>query len=169
MRVSDSDWIRGADNARITVVGFCAFSDVATPCTNYYTYLKTLLTTYQDDVRIVYKHLPKEVSSSALECAGVQGKFFEMHDKMLSEGKNYTVASMNIWAESLGLDTTAFAACLNNNEEDDRVTADILYADLLFIQAVPATLVNGTIITGTQTSLITKAIEDQLSELNSLN
>jgi len=92
-----------------------------------------------------------------------------MHDKMLSEGKNYTVASMNIWAESLGLDTTAFAACLNNNEEDDRVTADILYADLLFIQAVPATLVNGTIITGTQTSLITKAIEDQLSELNSLN
>ena len=169
MRVSDSDWIRGADNARITVVGFCAFSDVATPCTNYYTYLKTLLTTYQDDVRIVYKHLPKEVSSSALECAGVQGKFFEMHDKMLSEGKNYTVASMNIWAESLGLDTTAFAACLNNNEEDDRVTADILYADLLFIQAVPATLVNGTIITGAQTSLITKAIEDQLSELNSLN
>lgn len=169
MRVSDSDWIRGADNATVTVVSFCAFSDVASPCVDFYAYLKTLLTTYPNDVRIVYKHLPKEISSNALECAGVQGKFFEMHDKMLSEGKNYTVASMNIWAESIGLDTATFATCLNENEEEDRVTADILYADLLGIQSVPATLVNGTLITGSQTSLITKAIDGELSKLQSLN
>ncbi|MFA5030896.1 MAG: thioredoxin domain-containing protein [Patescibacteria group bacterium] len=165
MRVSDTDWIRGASDAKVTVVSFCVFSDDTIPCNDYYTYLKTLLVTYPTDVRIVYKQFSQEISSSALECAGVQGKFFDMHDKMLSEGENYTVARMNVWAESLGLDTTAFTSCLNNHEQDKKVVDDVLYTDLLGVKSVPATIVNGTLITGGQTSVITSTIEEKMDQL----
>jgi|GEM_PF-3195202 len=165
MRVSDSDWVRGASDAKITVVSFCSFAD-ASPCLAYYTYLDGLLTSYPNDVRIVYKQYPKETSSSALACAGAQGKYFEMHDKMLTEGKNYTVAAMNIWAEDIGLDTTVFADCLNNRTADTQINNDLQYADALDLQATPVTLINGTQITGIQTSLITDEIEKQLDALS---
>jgi protein-disulfide isomerase len=53
----------------------------------------------------------------AAECAGQQGKYWEMHDRLFKEQAVWTVATkpqplLVGYAEDLGLDTDEFAACL---------------------------------------------------------
>ena len=72
--------LRGAENARVTIVEFsdfqCPFCSRVTPT------LKKLLEEYPDDVRVVYKHLPLPFHQRALPAAkaavaaGKQGKFW---------------------------------------------------------------------------------------------
>ncbi len=85
--VTDQDHIRGAANAKVTVL---EYSDFECPfCKSFHPTLQKLLNEYPNDVRWVYRHsplvqlhskAPKE--AEATECAGEQGKFWEMTDKI---------------------------------------------------------------------------------------
>lgn len=162
MRIDDDDWIRGAENAPVTLV---VFGDYECPsCLSLHeNTLSQLLIDYAPSVRIVYKHLPlsihtnAETAAEAAECAGKQNKFTEMHDAMFESNSVLTIANLKSIATSLSLDATTFDACLDNGDTEELVQEDIDYAELLGISGTPATYINGDFISGNQPYSIFKS------------
>jgi protein-disulfide isomerase len=85
--ITDTDSAKGAsaENAKLTIVEYSDFECPA--CAQYYPILKQLIEIYGEDVRLVYRHLPLQqihpnatLAARYVEAAGLQGKFFEMHD-----------------------------------------------------------------------------------------
>ncbi len=83
---TNKGWVRGSNDAKIRIV---EFSDFQCPfCGRAYPTIKALEQKYGDKVVIEYRHFPlsfhpyAQKAAEASECAGEQGKFWDMHDKM---------------------------------------------------------------------------------------
>ena len=121
--VSDADWILGDKNAPIT---FLEYSDFECPyCAPFAPILKQLQQDYPQDVRVVFRHFPLEshqnapLAAQAAEAAGLQGKFWEMHDALFT--------SQGAWA---GLDAAAFETWLNQEASTLSLDTQKFSADL---------------------------------------
>ncbi len=84
----------------------------------------------------------------AAECANLQGKFWEYHDKLFSmwvgEGVGtFTKPNLKKYAADLKLDTVAFNQCLDTEQTKPVIDADIAEVTRLGIQGTPTFLVNG--------------------------
>ncbi|XLQ20690.1 MAG: thioredoxin domain-containing protein [Candidatus Moraniibacteriota bacterium] len=91
--VTADDWIKGGENARITVI---EYSDVDCPfCKKFHTSTLNLMGDYKDDVKWVFRHFPIDglhpnarTKSEAAECIGEIGggvKFWEYLDILFQE------------------------------------------------------------------------------------
>ena len=82
--VSDADYIKGPEDAILTVI---EYTDFFCPyCSMAYGELETLMEKYPDDVRLVYRPLPLDslhptapLAAYGAEAAGIQGKFWDMY------------------------------------------------------------------------------------------
>lgn len=90
--INNNGFVRGNKNAAIRVV---EFSDFECPfCENVYPTIKALEAKYGDKLSIEYRHYPlpfhpnAQKAAEASECAGEQGKFWEMHDAMFEAQKS---------------------------------------------------------------------------------
>lgn len=88
-------------------------------------------------------------ASAAAECAGRQGKYWEMHDTIFSQQARLADAFLLERAKDLRLDTTTFSTCLNGGVDDD-IKQDQSEATRLGLQSTPTFLIgriqaNGTI------------------------
>lgn len=90
--VTAEDWIKGNLDAPITIVEYADFQCPA--CVNFAGYVDWLMETFPTSVRHVFRHLPlpspsdkSTISAMAVEAAGAQGSFWEMHD-LLYETQN---------------------------------------------------------------------------------
>jgi protein-disulfide isomerase len=132
------------------------FSDFQCPaCSAVQPMLTQLLTKYQGKVKFVYRYFPlvsihknAQMSAQAAEAAGLQGKFWEMHDKLfitqtawegIADPKEIFVG----YARDLGLDTTKFATDLVSAPVVDEVNADSAAATRYNLQGTPTFFVNG--------------------------
>jgi protein-disulfide isomerase len=91
-------------------------------------------------------------AAEAAECANLQGKFWEMHDKLFSvwRGENvgtYTKPNLKQYAAQIGLDTGQFNQCLDTDQTMSTVQADIGEATRLGVQGTPTFFVNGSQLT----------------------
>ena len=76
--VNDNDWIRGEDNARITII---EYSDVDCPfCKDFHTSTTNLMDDYAQDVRWIFRHMPIDglhpnarTKAETSECIGELG------------------------------------------------------------------------------------------------
>ncbi len=87
---------------------------------------------YPDDVRIVYRHFPllsihnkAALATQASEAAGLQGKFWEMHDLLFARQTEWSNTALSVdqfkqWlidrADELGMDADQFATDLESPE-----------------------------------------------------
>ncbi len=133
------------------------------------TYVKT------GQVRIVSKNLPVHgapavKAAEAVLCASDQGKFWDFHDKLLEnlyagDVSASTVEGLKQVAAGLGLDVTAFAACLDGGKYTQRVNDESAEAQKLGVTATPSFFINNTLIVGAQPfSVFKTAIENALKE-----
>lgn len=153
----DDDAILGDPNAPVTII---EFSDYECPfCQRYY------LTTYQQikeeyvdtgKVNIVFRDFPlnfhpnAQKAAEAAECAGEQGKYYEMHDRLFESGVLGGVTTFKIYAANLGLDTEAFNECLDSGEMASEVKKDLRDGQSFGIRGTPAFIIEGELISGAQ-------------------
>lgn len=148
------DHIWGNKNAKVTLI---EYSDFECPyCLRHYDTTKQIQQTYSNDVRIVFRHFPlsfhpnAQKAAEASECAAVQGKFWEMHDKIF-EANRAQKMGVDQWksdAKDLGLDTVKFNKCLDGGEMAARVAADQSEGSNAGVGGTPATFVNGQMLEG---------------------
>ncbi|GAB4547594.1 MAG: hypothetical protein Fur0020_15750 [Thermodesulfovibrionia bacterium] len=58
-------------------------------------------------------------------CAGQQGKYWQMHDKIFFNVKAIDIESLKGYAKELGLDINRFDSCLNDSKWADEIRNDI--------------------------------------------
>jgi cyclophilin family peptidyl-prolyl cis-trans isomerase len=123
--------------------------------------LAQLAEKYPQDVRVVFRHFPLPSHSLALpaaqaaEAAGVQGKFWQMHDAIFAgqaEWASLTADQFNEWAvkkaEELGLNKDKFVSDMNSATIVDKVKAAQEHGSSIGIPGTPFMLLNGQIYQG---------------------
>ncbi len=75
-------------------------------------------------------------AAEASHCAKEQGKFWEMHSRMMTDQK--MLNDLNAYAYFLDLDIAQFEDCLKTNKYADEVRKDMELADKLGINGAPS-------------------------------
>ena len=84
----------------------------------------------------------------AAECANLQGKFWDYHDKLFSQWRGefvgtFTKDKLKGYAAGLGLDTAKFNTCLDTEQTKSVIDADKADANRLGISGTPTFVLNG--------------------------
>tara|TARA_Y100000310_G_scaffold89923_1_gene87062 strand:- start:23139 stop:23921 length:783 start_codon:yes stop_codon:yes gene_type:complete len=170
-KLVDDDAVKGDKNAPVTIV---EFSDYECPfCARFYSqtlkqidekYIKT------GKVKLIYRDFPlsfhtqAQKAAEAAECAGEQGKYYDMHDKLFESGVKGGVASFKTYAQEIGLDTSKFNTCLDTGAQAQEVQKDFLDGQQAGVQGTPGFFVNGVSVSGAQPfQVFEQLIEAELS------
>ena len=143
---------RGTPTARVTLEEFSDFQCPA--CSGLEPGLKRVMTDYEDRVRFVFRNYPLQMhkyaflASRAAEAAGLQGKFWEMHDMLYDNQKEWSDSmeprvQFDSYATRLGLDVQRFKADMERQDLADRVKADLLRGNSLGVKGTPTVYLNG--------------------------
>jgi Na+/H+ antiporter NhaA len=141
------DHVRGPAKAPVTLVEYgdfeCPYCGQAEPV------IRELLADY-GDLRYVWRHLPlpdvhphAQLAAEGSEAAARQGKFWEMHDELLSHQGALTNEHLVEYASELALDAERFAADLARHAGAARIAEDEDSADLSGVSGTPTFFVNG--------------------------
>jgi protein-disulfide isomerase len=109
---------------------------------------------YENDVRIVWKHLPlamhkkAPLAHAASVAAYRQGKFWEMHDLIFANQKEMSVEKYREWAAQIGLNLEQFNRDLISAEVTKTVNDDAAEAAKMGITGAPGFFVNGRFLRG---------------------
>lgn len=153
--------VKGATNASVSMV---EFSDFQCPFCGRFAketlgqieqeYIKT------GKVKLVFRHFPflgqeSVWAAEASECANEQGRFWDYHDELFSRqaGENrgaFSKAKLKRFAGEMGLDASAFAACLDSGRYTQKVRDDLAEGRRMGAKATPTFFINGNKVEGAQ-------------------
>lgn len=137
----------------ITVVEFSDFQCPA--CLAIQAPLKEILAKYEGKIRFVYRHFPlvnihknAQIAAQAAEVAHLQGKFWQMHDKLFETQNIWAessdpVAEFKKHAETLEMDISKFEQDINSEVVNEAVLRDSSYANRVRLSGTPTFVVNG--------------------------
>lgn len=146
---------QGNRNAPILLV---EFADYQCPfCEKFYSEAEKVIQTQYiatGKVQFAYRDYPQNslhdkasLASLAAQCANKQGKFWEMHDALYTNGKKWeTVKTDTVsktfsqYGEEIGLNRSQFTVCMNQTSTSD-ITNDIHEAQELGIRGTPTFLI----------------------------
>jgi len=148
--VSPVDHSLGPEHAPVTVV---EYGDFECPnCKQAAPAVKLLLQRFEEQVRYVYRHFPLEdvhphalLAAEAAECAGAQGKFWQMHDILFEHQEHLKARDLQRYAEQIGLDMTRYAAEIGDHIYLQRVRENIDGGLRSGVRGTPGFFVNGKI------------------------
>ena len=145
--------MRGAEDARVTLEEFADFQCPA--CGNFYPILKSIESEYGTRVRVIFREFPltmqhqhANAAAQAAEAAGLQGKFWEMHD-VLYENRTTWIKAADVqmvfaeYAQKLGLKTDQFKRDLTSEVVQSRISMDHQRARSVRVRSTPALYLNG--------------------------
>lgn len=164
------DHIKGAQNAKVTIVEFSDFQCPA--CKSYFPIIEEVLKAYPNDVRLVYKHFPlrtihfrAEDGAFASEAASNQGKFWGMYTLLFDNQDTWVKesgsATFEKYASDLGLDVSKFKTDFASGAVKEKVRAAEKFGIDLGINSTPSFYVNGKKIDNPQSLQEFKTLIDQ--------
>lgn len=89
-----------------------------------------------------YRHFARMAAEAAL-AAGDQGKFWEMHEKLLAESPKLDRESLLKYAQELGLDMKKFTHALDTMKHEALIDRDLKLAEKLDLYNTPTFFFNG--------------------------
>jgi len=98
-------------------------------------------------VKYVFRNFPIESihplafkAAEAANCAGEQGKYWEMHDRLFANQKTLTPPDLSRHAKAIGLDMAQFQPCLDSGAQAAKIRADIQDGVALRVKSTPTFL-----------------------------
>jgi protein-disulfide isomerase len=148
---AESPHVRGNPDAPVTLEEFGDFQ--CPPCGGFASFSEQLLKEYDSRVRIVFRNFPLSAhehareAATAAEAAGIQGKFWEMHDKLYHEQGNWSVAPnarelFESYAGAIGLDLEQFKKDMDSEKVKDRIESDKARGESLGVKVTPSLFIN---------------------------
>jgi len=89
-------------------------------------------------------------AAEATHCAGEQGKYWEMHDRLFANQRELSRPDLSKHAQTLGLNTTAFDQCVDSGKSVARIRKDVSEAEKLQANGTPTFFIGLTDPSGTQ-------------------
>ncbi|MEO7723097.1 MAG: thioredoxin domain-containing protein [Chthoniobacterales bacterium] len=168
--------VRGAANAPVTIEEFGDYQ--CPPCGKLSEPLNQVERDFAGKVRIIFRQFPLEVhphaalAAYAAEAAGLQKRFWEMHDLLYQEQEAWSKAAapegMFVgYAKTLGLDAAKFRQDMQSKEVKERVATDQKRAAKVGVSVTPTVFVNGRSLNGPALGRdgIHKAVTEALAEI----
>jgi protein-disulfide isomerase len=106
-------------------------------------------------------HTKARGAHEAAEAANLQGKFWEMHDKIFENQRKLDSEQYLTYAQELGLDVEKFKKDLKSDAVKKRLDDDTSQAAKLGVTGTPAFFVNGRFLSGAQPFASFKRLIDQ--------
>jgi len=145
----DGEPFRGDKNAKLTLVEFSEFQ-----CPFCGRHVRDTYPQLEKDyiqtgkVKYVFRDLPLESihknafkAAEAAHCAGEQGKFWEMHDRLFANQNSLEPAMLTSHAQAIGVDGKKFQACLDSGKFAADIRKDIAEANKYGITGTPTTVI----------------------------
>ena len=150
--VTATDHVAGPQHAPLTLI---EYGDFECPvCQSVEPGVRQLRALHRESLRFVFRHFPLEephphalLAAEAAESAGGQGKFWEMHDRLLARQPQQRLsrAALERYAEELSLDLARFKADLDDEIYRQRVREHQQGARRSHLRATPGFFLNGVV------------------------
>lgn len=143
---------KGPSDAPVTIVVFTDFE--CSYCGQASKTLHKLQEKHGPSVRLVLRNLPLPMHSKAPKaaeaalCAGEDGKFWEMHDRLFANQGKLGPDDLKEHAAAIGLDRARFGQCLDSGKHAAGWKRDMEEARRLGVSVTPSLFVNGRFIAG---------------------
>ena len=148
--VSAVDHVLGPGHAPVTVVEYADFE--CPNCKQAAPAVKLLLERFAGQVRFGFRHMPLEEvhphalqAAEAAECAGGQGRFWQMHDLLFEHQLQLKTHQLHGYAGQLGLDMVRYTAELDDHVYLQRVREHQQSGRDSGVRGTPTFFVNGKI------------------------
>lgn len=148
--VTATDHRVGPEHAPVVVI---EYGDFECPvCAAYEPAVKQLRDLHRADMAFVFRHYPLEdahphalLAAEAAEAAAAQGKFWPMHDLLLTDTHRLARRHLEAYASQLGLDIARFTAELDDEIYRQRIREHQQGGRLSHLRATPTFFVNGVV------------------------
>jgi protein-disulfide isomerase len=148
---AESPHIRGNPDAPVTLEEYGDFQ--CPPCGMFSVFLGQLEKEYDSRLRVVFRNFPLTMhehareAALAAEAAGLQGRFWEMHDVLYREQDNWSKAPnarelFESYAGTIGLDVDKFKKDMDGEQAKTRVESDRRRGESLGINITPTLFIN---------------------------
>jgi protein-disulfide isomerase len=148
---AESPHIRGNPDAPVTLEEYGDFQ--CPPCGMFAAFLGQLENEYNSRLRVVFRNFPLTMhehaheAALAAEAAGLQGRFWEMHDVLYREQDTWSKAGntrelFESYAGTMGLDLDKFRKDIDSDQVKARVEADRQRGQSLGVQITPTLFIN---------------------------
>lgn len=149
------DHIYGDANSKVTIINYGDFQ--CSGCGNAHPEIKAIMEQYKGQIRYIFRNFPltsshpnAKAAASAAEAAGLQGKYWEMYNKLYenqSEWSNLSGDSRTdqfiAYAKEFNLDTTKFKSDMSSSEVDKKIEFDYALGTKDQVTETPTFILNG--------------------------
>jgi protein-disulfide isomerase len=156
----DSSLLVRADSNKISTpsatVTLVEFSDFQCPaCGAYYPVVTQVLKDFKKDITFVYRNFPltdlhpnAQIAAQAAEAAGLQGKYWEMHDLLFTKQSDWSASTTARdifagYAQSLGMNVDQFKKDIDSDTVKNKVARDVADGQTLGITGTPTFFLDG--------------------------
>jgi Na+/H+ antiporter NhaA len=144
----ERDHIRGMPDAPVTLV---EYGDYECPyCGQAEMIVRELLSSFGADLRYVWRHLPlndvhdhAQLAAETAEAAAAQGKYWQMHDVLITHQDALTPPDLRAYAAEIGLDVDRAYDEVRRRVYAPRVAEDVASADSSGVSGTPTFFING--------------------------
>ena len=146
--VNEKDHVDGPADAAIELV---EYGDYQCPhCGAAYPVIKKIQETFGKQIRFVYRNFPlTEIHPAAMpaaiaaEAAGLQGKYWEMHDVIFENQQHLTTEGIFKLAQQIGLDPEQFKMDIQREDLQAHVEYDFESGVRSGVNGTPSFFING--------------------------
>lgn len=148
----DDDPMKGNKDAKVTIVQFAEFQ--CPYCGKARDTVDQVLKDYDGKVRMVFRDFPlanhgrATPAAVAANCAGKQGKYWELFDQMMTNQRALEDADLERYATAAGVNLETWKTCLQDPAEEAEVMADQQAGAALGVSGTPAFFINGIMLSG---------------------
>jgi protein-disulfide isomerase len=154
-----ADHVFGKKDSKVL---FIEYGDFQCPgCGSAYPTVKTVTEKYKGQVGFVFRNFPltsihpnAKAAAAAAEAAGLQNKYWEMHDVLYANqsswenlGTSQRIDFFASYAKNLGLDTAKFKKDMGSTQVNQKINYDIALGKKVGVNATPSLYLNGKAIT----------------------
>jgi protein-disulfide isomerase len=150
-----SDHVFGKTDSKVV---FTEYGDFQCPgCGGMHPTVKTLIEKYEGQITFVFRNFPLTqihpnalVAAAAAESAGLQGKYWEMHDMLFEKQDAWKGVAVkdriNVftgYAKDLGLDEAKFKTDIASENVSKKVSYDLALGKKVGVSSTPTFILNG--------------------------
>ena len=149
---ADDDPFLGTDGAPIEIIQFAEFQ--CPYCGKVGPTIDRLLEEYPGKLKIVYRDFPLGFHDRAIpaavaaNCAGEQGKYWEMHGVLMDNQTKLSDTDLAGFAQGVGVDMDKWTTCLKDPAQEAEVKKDMEDASAVGVTGTPAFFINGVLLSG---------------------
>lgn len=144
--------VEGPDSAKIKIIEYTDFGCPA--CLFSQKTLADFFETYPNQIQIEFRHFPlgshsrSRIAHKASECANIQNRFWQYHNKLFSNQREWLKADAALnpflnYASELELDLNKFAVCMADEEISEKVSREKESGKKMGVNATPTFFIGG--------------------------